>query len=349
MKKTKLYLTASVTLALIVGTLLYNKSKMEAESRNDVLSAIPVSVVNVNLQNLSDTQYLSGTIEGDNDVAIISETQGRVTGAMADVGDRVRAGSIIVTVDDELKQAALSTAEVNYQKAQKDLERFEALVKQEAATDQQVEASRLACKAAEAQFITARREFRDTKISTPIAGVITSRHAEVGTYIQKGMTVANVIDVSRLKVKLNVAEHDAFRMKAGDTVDVTTSVYPGVSFVGTIHTISAKGDDAHTYPVEVVLNNSKDHPLRGGMFATVVINPRSSDKVLTIPRGALLGSLKKPQVYVISAGVAHLRDITAGPEVGTDVEILSGLREGETIVVNGQNNLKDGVQVAILK
>lgn len=349
MKRIKLYITAFLTLCIIVGILLYNKSRMEAESRNDALTAMPVSVVSVALQKLSDVQYLSGTIAGDNDIAIVSETQGRVTKTMADVGDRVSAGSIIVHVDDELKQAALATADVNYQKAQKDLARFEALVKQEAATDQQVEASRLACKAAEAQFITARREYRDTKISTPIAGVITSRHVDVGTYIQKGMTVANVIDVSKLKVKLNVSEREAFRMKAGDKVDVTTSVYPGVKFKGTVHTISSKGDDAHTYPVEVVLNNSKEHPLRGGMFATVMVNSLSTDKVLTVPRSALLGSFKEPQVFVIASNVAHLRDIVAGSEIGTDVEILSGLREGETVVVNGQNNLKDGVQVVILK
>ena len=259
------------------------------------------------------------------------------------------AGATLVRVDDELKKASFASAEVNYEKTKRDLGRFENLAKQEAATDQQVETARLACKAAEAQYILARREYHDTKITTPIAGMVTSRPVDVGTYVQKGMPVANVVDISKLKVRLSVAERDVFRLKVGDKVEIATDVYPGVTFEGRVKTISAKADEAHTYPVEVTLNNPKEHPLKSGMFGRVTFPSIDGSEGLMIPRDALTGSLKKPQVFLIDGSIARLRDIVVGSEVGGRLMVLRGLNDGETIVVNGQNNLKDGMAVTIVK
>jgi RND family efflux transporter MFP subunit len=348
MKKIKVLGMTALILGAVIGVLLYNKSKMEAMSRTDVLSSIPVSVSTVGPQRAGEARDLVGSVAANNDVAIVSETQGRVVKVMAEVGDYKPAGSVIAQVDDELKRANFATAEVNYLKAKRDMERFESLVKEDAATDQQVEAARLASKSAEAQFITARREYADTKITTPISGTVTSRPVDVGTYVQKGMAVANVVDISRLKVNLNVSERDVFRLKAGDTVEISTNVYPGAKFEGTIHTISVKADEAHTYPVEVLLTNSKEHPLKTGMFATVQFRDVSNGDVLAIPRAALVGSLKRPQVFVVENGMARLRDIIVDAEIGTNLTVVSGLRSGETVVTNGQNNLRDNVPITIV-
>ena len=349
MKRIKLIALALGVLAIIVGILLYNRSQMAAKSRSDAVMSIPVTITTVNKSHVSASQSLVGTITANSDVAIISETQGRVTGVSAEVGQYVPTGSALVQVDDELKKASFASAEVNYEKAKRDLERFENLARQEAATDQQVEAARLAFKAAEAQYILARREYHDTKITTPIAGIVTSRPVDVGTYVQKGMPVANVVDISKLKVKLNVAERDVFRLKSGDKVEITTDVYPGVTFEGKVKTISAKADEAHTYPVEVSLNNPKEHLLKSGMFGRVTFPSIDGSEGLTIPREALVGSLKKPQVFQVDGSIARLRDIVVGSEVGGRLIVLQGLNDGETIVANGQNNLKDGVAITIVK
>jgi len=348
MKKIKLLGSAMLVVGVVIGILLYNKSRMEAKSRTDILSSIPVSVSTVGSQPAGEARDLVGTVAANNDVAIVSETQGRVVKVTAEIGDYKAAGSVIAQVDDELKRANFATAEVNYLKAKRDMERFESLVKEDAATDQQVEAARLGFKSAEAQFITARREDADTKITTPISGTVTARPVDLGTYVQKGMAVANVVDISRLKVNLNVSERDVFRLKAGDTVEISTNVYPGAKFQGTIHTISVKADEAHTYPVEVVLPNSKEHPLKTGMFATVRFRDLSRSDVLAIPRAALVGSLKAPQVFVVENGMARLRDIVVDAEIGINLTVVSGLRSGETVVTNGQNNLKDNVPITIV-
>ncbi len=349
MNKKKAVLILLAALAAIVAILIYNKSRMAAESKTDVMTSIPVSVASVERQHLTDPRSLVGTVAANNDVAIVSETQGKVTAVMAEVGQYKEAGSAIVQVDDELKKANLATAEISFEKAKKDLERFESLYKQSAATDQQLEGARLAAKAAEAQYVVARRQESDTRISTPISGILTSRPVDVGTYVQNGTPVANVVDISRLKVKLNVAERDVFRLKIGDRVEVTTDVYPGENFDGKIATIGSKADDAHTYPVEVRLPNSREHPLKAGMFARVRFMSIADRDELTIPREALVGSMKNPQVFVVDGAVARLRDIVVGSEIGTRLVVLGGLADGETIVVNGQNNLKDSAAVTILR
>jgi RND family efflux transporter MFP subunit len=349
MKKTKIIATSALVVGIIISILLYNKSKMAASSKNDILGTIPVSVTTVGKMQLTDAHSLAGTITANNDVAIVSETEGKVTAVLAKVGDYKTAGSTLLQVDDELKRAAYSTAEVNYEKAKKDLERFESLHQQRAVTDQQYETARFTFKSAEAQYIVARKQYNDTKITTPISGIVSARLVDVGTMIQTKMAVANVVDISRLKVKLNVAERDVFHLTVGNHVDVTTDIYPGVIFAGKIETISSKSDEAHTYPVEVSLSNSKEHPLKAGMFARVAFQTSNHNDVVAIPREALVGSFKKPQVFVVKDGIAKIRDLVIDAAIGANVEVLSGVREGESIVINGQNNLKDNVSVTIVK
>ncbi len=349
MKKVRVIAGIVVVFAVMVAVLLNNKSKMQAKAKNDVVKFLPVTLVPVQKQQLSENLSLTGTITANNDVAVQSETEGRVTKVLVEIGDRVKAGDVLVQVDDELKQANYAAAEVNYEKLKKDLERYQKMYKENSVSDAQLEGARLAYKSAEAQYIVARRQFNDTRIKTPISGIVTSRVVDVGASVQKNNLVANVVDLSMLKAKLNVAEDDAFKLKAGDAVEVTTDVYPGITFSGSIETISAKGDEAHTYPVQIRLANNDTHPLKAGMFGRVAFTSITSGKVLSIPRETLLGSTKSAQVFVVDNGIAHLRSVIIGSEVGTNLQVLSGLTEGEQVVLSGQNNLKDNVAVTIVQ
>jgi len=349
MNKMKLSVISLAIVAVIAAILMYNKSRMEAKSQTDILKSIPVTLGTVAKMHLADSHTMAGTIVANIDLAIVAETEGKVIAVNAKVGDYKEAGAVLFAVDDELKKAALATAEVNLDKSKKDFERFESLQGQNAVTASQYEGARLTLKSAEAQFIIARKQYNDTKISTPISGIVTSRLVDRGTMVQQKMVVANVVDISRLKVKLNVAERDAFRLFPGNEVEITTDIYPGVTFTGKIESVSAKSDEAHTYPVEISLPNNKAHPLKAGMFARVAFRPLVRGDALAIPRSALVGSLKQPRVYVVESGIAKLREIVVDDEAGSYLQILSGLKEGESIVINGQNNLKDNVPVTIVQ
>ncbi len=186
------------------------------------------------------------------------------------------------------------------------------------------------------------------RVTSPIAGIVTSVPVTVGTMLNQGTVVANIIDISTLKINVNVAEEDVFKLKLGDSVSITTNIYPNAKFSGRISGISQKGDDAHTYPVEIKLPNSKQYPLKAGMFAQATFYTHAVQYGITVPRSALVeDDTTNPQIYIVEDGVAKLRRIVTGQEVGTNLVVLQGLSEGESVVTLGQTNLMDGAKIKI--
>lgn len=351
MKQWKAIVTVFVILAIIITVLFMNKRKMSSTTAGGIKDVYYVSVEKVGMKDLSETLNLVGNIAANNDVNIISETAGKITGVFTKVGDYKQAGSVLFQVDDELKKAAFMSAEANYEKARKDYERFQTLYQQNSVTDSQLDQAKLGAAIAEAQYIVAKRQLSDSQIKTPISGYVTARYVDLGSMVQgapQPTLVANIVDISRLKVKLNLAERDAFIVKIGDQVSVSVDVYPGYSFKGKIESISSKGDEVHTYPVEISINNDSTHPLKAGMFARVKFTSLKDRETIVIPRESLVGSIKTPQVFVVENGIAKLRNLTVGDQSGIFVQVLHGLMVGETIVVNGQNNLVDNLEVEIL-
>lgn len=354
MTKYRLISISVVLLGVSLGFIMNSQTKSEtpATSGTGITTAYSVSVVTASKQSVSDDFSLMGTIAANNDVVIMSETQGRVVKVNAQVGEYKTAGSVIVEVDDELKEANYKAAKLSYEKAKNDLDRYEALYKDKSISESQIEQARWAFQSAESQYIVARRQYRDTKITTPISGIITARPVDIGSMLQgspQPSVVANVVDISKLKVKINVAEKDVFKLKLGDKVEVTTDIYPSASFEGNVITIAAKGDDSHTFPVEVRIENSKTYPLKAGMFGRVNFTLKSRADYIIVPRETIVGSLKNAKVYVVKDNIVNLRPVKVGNDIGTNVEIISGIKEGEVIVVNGQNNLKDNASVVVRK
>lgn len=340
-----------VVLGLIVMTLMNNKAKSKAKAeQSEISTTLPVQVRSVAYSQLQEDLTLVGTVLANNEVNVISETSGRIKQVNIKVGDNVGAGSLLVAVDDELRQAALLSAQANFDKSKADFDRTEALFKENAVTASQFDAAKLGLKAAEAQLITARRQAKDTRVTSPISGQVTARPVDIGAQLNVGTAVATVVDISKLKVRVNVAETEVFKLKEGDKVNITTEVYPNAIFEGRIQSISAKGDEAHTYPVEIILQNNRNNPLRAGMFARATFVSVKRDKYIAIPREALVGSVKDAHVYVVENNTtARLRNVTVGAEVDGKLAVIQGLKEGENIVTTGQNNLKDGATVAVVK
>lgn len=338
-----------IAFVVIVAVLMHNKSQINAAENVEKIDAYPVNVDTVSALHLTNHLNLVGTIQANNDVPIVSEALGKVVKVYAQVGDFKKSGSTLLQLEDDVELAAFKMAEVNYTKAQKDYERYQALFAEKSVTDSQIETAKLALQTAEAQYVNSKKAYEDTKIVTPISGIVTSRNVDLGDYIQKNNIVAEVVDIATLKAMINVSEQDVFNLKVGDKVQITTDVYPGVSFDGRIKTIGSKGDAAHTYPVEVSLANSSQHPLKAGMFAHMIFSPIATSKSLVIPRDALLGSVKDAQVYVVDNGVAKLRNVVIGNSSNSTLEVRSGLQEGDIVIVNGQNNLKENYKVKIIR
>jgi RND family efflux transporter MFP subunit len=347
MKKMIALLLCILSGALIVFILYNNRQKVQEMAATEKLNAYPVSTVAVKKQKITDSMSQTGEIVAVHDVVVIAETQGKVNAVMADAGSYVSAGAAIVKVDDELPKAKFLAVRANYEKTKKDYQRFEILFKEDIISDSQFETARLAYKASEAEYTAARREYKNAVITAPISGLITMRPVNVGDIVAPGTVVANIVDISQLKIRVNVAEQDAFKLKAGDPAVITTDVYPAVKFNGRIKSISAKGDESHTFTVETMIGFQEEHPLKAGMFGRVSFNQESKAEVLTVPREAIIGSIKNPQVYVVQNGIAKLHNIIIEDDNSPNLVVLQGLNPGDRVVVNGQDNLEDNAQVTI--
>jgi RND family efflux transporter MFP subunit len=348
MKKILTVVIALIVIGVIIGILLMNKSKREEKLKKvEIQTTVPVFTAKVTDEKVVDTLSLVGTTAPYNEVVVSAETAGRVIGLYFDVGSNVGKGKILIKLDDEVKQATLENAEANYEKAKKDFERYELLLETKSITEVQYEAAKLTYVQTGSALKIARRQLKDSKIICPLSGVVIAKSVELGTYLNTGNPVATIVNIDRLKVKVYVPELEAFKLKEGDAVELTTEVYPGTIFNGKITTINAKADDAHSYLVEITVNNNKNHPLRAGLFARVSFKTLEALTATVIPRSALIGSVKDAKVFVIENNIARLRKIVVGLGYGDKMEVVEGLSVGESVVVNGQVNLRDSVSVTI--
>jgi RND family efflux transporter MFP subunit len=213
---------------------------------------------------------------------------------------------------------------------------------------QELDRARTSYETANNKFEEAERQLSYTKITAPIAGTITRKIVEEGTYVNTGTPIASIVDVSRLKVKVNVSEANVYYLKVGDKVKITTDIYRGVTFEGRISFVSPRGDESHNYPVEVEISNSSKNPLKAGTFVNVEVAVGSNNEGLFIPREALQGSIKDAKVYVAQNGKAILKDIIVGRESNESLEVLSGINQGDKVIVSGQVNLTNNKPIKII-
>lgn len=337
-------------IASVIGALLLNnKATLDSKVEAAVFRPVAVSVATATRKKIHRELKTIGVIQAYRDVPIIAETQGRVLEKYAELGDHLAPGAPIVKVDTLLKYAACIAAKVNYEKAKKDVERYEALHREGNVSTADLESTVLALRAMEAQYLVAKRQYEDAIIRTPIAGIIAERNVDVGMMVQQGMSVATVVDISRLKVSVSVAEKDASKLKKGSIVEISTDVYPGVTFEGRANFVGPKSSESRMFPVEIVIPNSAAYPLKAGMMAHVVFPSIEERRALVVPRLALVESSRRAHVYVVENDAVHLRTILTGTEFNTDIEVLEGLQEGETVVVSGQQNLRDSTRITIVR
>jgi len=316
-------------------------------SQPSATTAIAVSVEPAAVASVRDSLSLVALVEAWRDVDLHAETSGIVRSVSSEVGQKMAAGQPLLKVDDEVAASGLRKARVNRELARRDFERYSSLQKEGAVAVSSAEAMRLKLEDAEADLVFARRRVDDTAIKAPFAGVVTSRLVEVGDLVQPGMKVANMVDLSKLKIVSSIPEKQVSLIAEGMPVQVTTDVWAGKEFLAKVLSVSAKSSRDHTYRVESVMENPKETPFRAGMFARTAFVGGSSREALLIPRRALTGSIAAPEVFVVTGGTARLKKIVAGGEYGTRIEVLQGLAAGDRVVVSGQSDLDDGSPVTV--
>ena len=350
MKKITIIIISLVVIALIVFRLSTNFKKIKANKDVSTdLAYISVNVYPVSKMAMNNNLQLTGYMEANSEINIAAEAQGIITSLNAELGQKKSKGDIIATIDDKLKILAVQKAKNSKVKLEKDLERNKNLYKGGSITEQQLDEAQNTYDDAVIQFEQAEKQLKDATIKSPINGIITKKQIKQGEYVNIGNPIVTIVDISKLKIKLNVSEANVYQLKLGDKTTITTDVYPGVTFEGNISFISPQGDDSHNYPVEIVISNNSKYPLKSGTFANVMIKLPVAVEAMYIPRESLLGSITEASVYVAENNKAILKKIVVGSGNDKYIKVISGLKEGEKVIVNGQINLSENKAIKIVK
>ena len=309
---------------------------------------VTVTVANVDQKSSSFTLNFTGTLYPNKELDLPAETSGKITAINFQLGQYFKQGDVIATIDDKIKKLTYESAKIEAERLKKDLDRTENLFKGGTSSEQELDKARSSYETANNKYEEAERQLSYTKITAPISGTITKKIVEIGTYVNTGNPIASIVDISRLKVKINVSESNVYYLRIGDRVKITTDIYNGATFEGKISFVSPRGDESHNYPVEIEIANSAKNPLKAGTFVNVEVCIDSSNKGLYIPREALQGSIKDAKVYVAENGKALLKEIIIGRESNESLEVVSGLNQNDKVIVSGQVNLTNNKPIKII-
>jgi multidrug efflux pump subunit AcrA (membrane-fusion protein) len=191
-------------------------------------------------------------------------------------------------------------------------------------------------------------KFELAKVDSPIAGIVGRVLLDKGATIEPNKTaVAIVVDMDQMTVRLNIPEQDIPYFKKGLKAILKVDAYPDSEFEGDISRVAEIVDlQTRTLPIEISIPN-KDHRLKSGMFARIKIIAAQLKDVLVLPQDAIVQELGEKFVFTVENGMANKKKVAIGKRDNGKLEVLDGIKEGETTIVFGQQGLKDGAQVQI--
>ena len=337
-----------IVIALVVVRLIGNRERIVSQNENLTADFVTVSIANVEKRTSSLNLNFTGTLYPYKELDIPAEIAGKITSLNFDLGQHFLKDDVIAVIDDKIKKLTYESAKIDADRLKRDFERTENLYKGGTSSEQEYELARSSYETAKNKFDEAEKQLSYTKITAPISGTITKKIVEQGAYVKIGDPVATIVDVSRLKVQMNVSETNVYYLHVGDKVKISSEIYPGITFDGKISFVSPRGDDTHNYLVEIDIVNSTKNPLKAGTFVNVEVGIKSGSEGLYIPRNALQGSIKDAKVYIAFNGKALLKDIVIGRSSNESLEVLSGLTENDKVIVSGQVNLTDNRPIKII-
>lgn len=341
-----------VSIAVIAFVLQSNKKKNQEKIAivSDTKTEIVVKTTTAKNETLESFNSFNGTFAAYKQLDYSSDVAGRVLSVKVREGELVVAGQELAIIKSDAVSVDLENAQAVFNNAVKDKERFENAYKSGGVTQQQLDQINLALKNAESRLEQIKLRYSDTKIKSTINGYVNKRYVEEGAFVGMGSPLFEIVDISKLNLKISVNEVLITQLKVGDKVEVTASAMPGKTFIGTVRFIAAKADLTMNFPVEIELDN-RDKTLKAGMYGSAIFKSGNIETtpILTIPRTAFVGSVNSGEVYTIQNGKATLIKVVPGRIFGDKVEIINGLTEGATVITSGQINLFANAPVTVVK
>lgn len=334
--RTIIYVAAAV-MAVSCG----NNTKTAEQPKAAEVRLPNVTIMAASYKEVPQSDVYTANVEAYAKNNIAPQSPSRIQKIYVEVGDFVRAGQIVAKMDEvSLNQSKLSMANDSLEYS-----RIKKLYEQGGVSKSDFDAMELKYNVTRSQY---QNLLENTILRSPVSGVITARNYDQGD-MYGGSPIYVVEQITPVKLYVGISEMDYTRVKKNDTVTLTADALPGKTFTGRIARIYPTIDAAtHTFTAEVNVANG-DRLLRPGMYARVTVNFGSNHSIV-VPDDCVVkqqGSGVR-SVFVLQAdNTVKEIVVTLGRHFGTEYEILSGVAEGDKVVVKGQASLKNGSKVNV--
>lgn len=309
---------------------------------------VPVSVSPIAVGAISSYTTATANLVAENEVKILAEAEGRVASLLVEEGRFVRKGEPLVQLVRGDAEMASAKARVRYGNAKVAWERAKGMFDKGLVSQGDYDKTAMEKEVAQQEQAEAEWRLSKTTVRAPFDGVIAIRTVSEGQHVRPGDALFTITDFDPLVARIYLPEKDVIGLEVGRAVRLTLRATEEIRFDGRIRQISPVVDTA-TGTVKVTVEAVRPpESVRPGAFVAVDIVRSTRPAATVLPREAVLRELQTSHVFVAEKGVAKKRAVTLGIEEGERVEVLSGVKAGEQVIVAGQGGLKDGAAIKVL-
>ncbi len=321
----------------------------EAGENDEEAAPVPVEVDGAVRDEVVAIYTGTAALETDEDAMVVAKVSGEVESISVEEGDTVRAGQVLARLDGDRLRLEMERARANLAKLEQEYKRNTQLKERGLVSATAFEDIKYEMDALRAAFNLARLEVSYTEIKAPVDGVVAQRFIKVGNTLAVNDPVFHITGLDPLIAYLHVPEKEFRKLAAGQSAEVRVDAIPDKGFAGVIERISPVVDP-QTGTFKVTLNvTDPSGRLKPGMFGRFnVVYDRREDTLL-VPRVAMVDDESEHALFVVENGKAVRRQVRTGYPQGDQIEIVEGLDGTEEIVVVGQNGLKDGMDVEVIR
>ncbi|HVN41561.1 MAG TPA: efflux RND transporter periplasmic adaptor subunit [Steroidobacteraceae bacterium] len=341
-------LLACLAMAAAVATVGCSNGKAKDKADAAADAAVPVEVQALRRGEMVAVYSGTAPVEANQEAEVVAKVAGEVRQIFVEEGDAVQPGQLLARLDGDRLRLSVAQTEANLRKLERDYKRQIELADRGLVAKGTAENAKFDLDALRASYDSARLELSYTEIRAPIRGVISARHIKVGNTIKPNDPTFRVTDLDPLVAYVHVPEKEFQKIAPGQVADVVVDALGGTHFAGKISRISPTVDpQTGTFRARVEIPDTTRR-LKPGMFGRFSIVYERRENALQMPRTAILDGDGEQSVYVVVAGKAEQRRISTGLANSGWVEVLSGLKGDERIVVVGQSGLKSGTVVKVV-
>ncbi|MFZ2491787.1 MAG: efflux RND transporter periplasmic adaptor subunit [Thermoanaerobaculia bacterium] len=320
-------------------------AKKEAEGKEK--APVPVSVAAVTTGPISSYVSSTANLVAENEVKIVSEADGRVERLLVEEGDHIQQGQPLALLNRGDAQILREKARVRASNARVAFVRASDMNEKSLVSQDAFDKVSMEKQVADQELAEAEYRLGKTTIRAPFSGTVTERMINVGQHVRPSDVLFTLTDFDPLVARIFLPERDVLTLQNGREVRLTLRASSEVAFRGRIRQISPVVDTS-TGTVKVTVEAvNPPAAVRPGAFVTVEIVRETRPSAMRVPREAVVRELREAHVFVADGKVARRRDVTLGIEEGNVVEVVSGVKVGDKVIVAGQGALKDGSAVKV--